>query len=130
MCLRQGTTGCAYTDPVLPTRTTRLLPAQLLLRQYVIKFKKSGTRTPRVELSEMGPRLDLSVRRHRPPPHEVEKEAMKQPQLGKKKVGAFFQVWFHLLRVYSDRGQVIVCLAWSVLHGMKRGMPTRWRHVQ
>lgn len=29
---------------------------QVLLRQFVIKFKKSGTRTPRVTLQEMGPR--------------------------------------------------------------------------
>jgi ribosome production factor 2 len=62
------------------------VPVQLLLRQFIIKFKKSGTRTPRVELSEMGPRLDLSVRRHRVPPGDVEKEAMKVAQVGKKKV--------------------------------------------
>mmetsp|Transcript_15904 Transcript_15904/g.27410 ORF Transcript_15904/g.27410 Transcript_15904/m.27410 type:complete len:343 (+) Transcript_15904:180-1208(+) len=58
---------------------------QILLRQYVIKLKRSGTRVPRVELQEMGPRLDMTVRRHRPPPVETEKEALKQPLLGKKK---------------------------------------------
>ena len=58
----------------------------LLLRQYVIKMKKSGTRIPRVALMEMGPRMDLVVRRHRLPPVDLEKEATKQPRLGKKKV--------------------------------------------
>uniref|UniRef100_A0A7S3QW93 Ribosome production factor 2 homolog n=1 Tax=Dunaliella tertiolecta TaxID=3047 RepID=A0A7S3QW93_DUNTE len=58
---------------------------KLLLRQYVVKLKKSGTRVPRVVLVEMGPRLDFAVRRHRPPPPEIEKEALRQPQLGKKK---------------------------------------------
>uniref|UniRef100_A0A7S0R6A6 Ribosome production factor 2 homolog n=1 Tax=Chlamydomonas leiostraca TaxID=1034604 RepID=A0A7S0R6A6_9CHLO len=57
----------------------------LLLRQYVIKLKKSGTRKPRVDLVEMGPRLDLVVRRHRAPPPDLEKEAMRQPHIGKRK---------------------------------------------
>jgi hypothetical protein len=66
---------------------------QLLLRQYVVKLKKSGTRIPRVALVEMGPRLDLAVRRHRTPPQELEKEALRVPHLGKKKVGAVWCVW-------------------------------------
>lgn len=41
-----------------------------------------------MELSEMGPSLDLEVRRSRQPPVDLEKEACKQPKLDKKKVGA------------------------------------------
>jgi hypothetical protein len=41
----------------------------------------------------MGPRLDLSLRRHRLPPGDVEKEAMKVAQVGKKKVN-FRILWF------------------------------------
>lgn len=72
-------------------------PVQLLLRQYTIKFKKSGTRIPRVALTEMGPSLDLSVRRHRLAPPDMEKEALRKPQLGKKKVG------------YTDTVPVLPC---------------------
>lgn len=57
----------------------------VLFRQYNVRYKKSGTRVPRMELSEMGPSLDLEVRRSRPPPLELEKEATKQPKLDKKK---------------------------------------------
>jgi hypothetical protein len=65
----------------------RLLRLQLLLRQYVIRLKKSGVpRMPRVELVEMGPRLDLEVRRSRVAPPDLAREAMKQAAVGKKKV--------------------------------------------
>ncbi|PSC75116.1 ribosome production factor 2-like protein [Micractinium conductrix] len=57
----------------------------VLLRQYTVKYKKSGTRVPRTELTEMGPSLDLEVRRTRQPPVDLEKEACKQPKTDKKK---------------------------------------------
>ena len=59
---------------------------KVLLRQYVIKLKKSGTKVPRIALTEMGPVLDLVVRRHRAAPADLEKEACRQPLLGKRKV--------------------------------------------
>ncbi|KAG2498091.1 hypothetical protein HYH03_003849 [Edaphochlamys debaryana] len=59
--------------------------ARVQLRQFAIRFKKSGGRIPRTELAEMGPRLELSVRRYRLPPSDMAAEAMKQPKLGKKK---------------------------------------------
>lgn len=48
----------------------------------------AGTRVPRTELTEMGPSLDLEVRRSRQPPPDLEKEACRRPKLDKKKVGA------------------------------------------
>lgn len=42
---------------------------------------------PRVALTEMGPQLDCVLRRTRLPPVDLEKEALKQPKLTKKKVG-------------------------------------------
>ena len=54
-------------------------------RQYSIKYKKSGTRVPRVELNEMGPRMDLEIRRTRRAPIDLEKEACKQPKTTSKK---------------------------------------------
>lgn len=59
---------------------------KILLRQYSMKYKKSGGRVPRVALTEMGPSLDLGVRRCRLAPTDQMKEALRQPQLGKKKV--------------------------------------------
>lgn len=64
--------------------------SRLLLRQYSIRFKRSGTTVPRCALTEMGPRLDLSVRRLRTAAPELEKEAMRQPLLGKRKVRAAY----------------------------------------
>lgn len=43
---------------------------------------------PRVELTEMGPSLDLALRRSRPAAPELEAEAMKQAKLTRKKVRA------------------------------------------
>ncbi|EIE24419.1 Brix-domain-containing protein [Coccomyxa subellipsoidea C-169] len=58
---------------------------KLLLRPYAIRFKKSGTKIPRVELAEMGPEMDLSIRRTRPAAADLEKEAMKRALIHKKK---------------------------------------------
>lgn len=59
---------------------------KLLLRQYSIAFKKSGTTIPRTELTEMGPRIDFAVRRTRPAPEELQNQSMKQAKTEKKKV--------------------------------------------
>lgn len=62
-------------------------------RPPVISSLKDGdiqcptTQVPRVELTEMGPRLDLSVRRRRDAPPDLAKEAHRQPKLTGKKVG-------------------------------------------
>src|SRR5690606_5412044 len=47
-------------------------------RGYLIKTKKSGQKLPRVEVEEMGPRMDFTVRRVQEPDGELLKEAMKQ----------------------------------------------------
>ena len=49
----------------------------------------------------MGPALDLAMRRHRTPAPDLEKEALKQAKLGKKKVlpcalGPSFNVLYQL----------------------------------
>ena len=61
------------------------LEGKLLLRQYRIALKKSGTRVPRVELQEMGPSLDLSLRRVREAPPDLMAEALRQPKTTGKK---------------------------------------------
>lgn len=54
-------------------------------RQYSVKLKKSGTKVPRVELTEMGPHLDLEFRRSMLPAVDLEKEACTQPKVAPKK---------------------------------------------
>ncbi|KAJ2030173.1 rRNA-binding ribosome biosynthesis protein rpf2 [Coemansia sp. RSA 376] len=52
----------------------------VFLRTYTTTLKKSGTRQPRVELEEMGPSLDLRVRRVRQPTDDMWKQAIKMPR--------------------------------------------------
>ena len=56
------------------------------IRAYTLRFLSSGTRVPRVELTPMGPSLDLSLRRHTDPDPEMLKQAMKRPKLKKQDV--------------------------------------------
>lgn len=53
----------------------------ILMRSYRIMLKKSGQRTPRIELSEMGPSMDLTIRRTKLASDDLYKTAMKQPAI-------------------------------------------------
>jgi len=55
------------------------------VRGYKTSLKKSGTKTPRVELEEVGPSLDLEMRRTRIGSDDLFKRAMKQPKAAKAK---------------------------------------------
>ena len=58
---------------------------KLLFRHYsVVQAREGGAAKPK--LAEMGPSLDLSLRRMREPPAELEMQALKQPKLVKNKV--------------------------------------------
>lgn len=50
----------------------------IYLRSYRIDLKKSGSRLPRVELTEMGPNIDLVLRRHHLASEDLFKSACKQ----------------------------------------------------
>ncbi|KAJ6518669.1 Brix domain-containing protein [Mycena sanguinolenta] len=56
------------------------------LRTYTTRLLASGTKIPRVELTPMGPSLDMRLRRHTPPDPELLKLAMKTPKLKKTDV--------------------------------------------
>jgi ribosome production factor 2 len=56
---------------------------KVLFRNYFMQFKKSGGTLPRVELEEMGPRMDLEVRRTRLPSKDLLNSAMKESKHGK-----------------------------------------------
>ena len=48
------------------------------LRVYLIKTKRSGQKLPRVEVEEMGPRMDFRVGRIKEPEEAMLKEAMRR----------------------------------------------------
>ncbi|CAN8098668.1 unnamed protein product [Discula destructiva] len=50
------------------------------LRAYLIKTKKSGQKLPRVEVEEMGPRIDFRLGRMQEPEDGMLKEALKRAQ--------------------------------------------------
>jgi len=64
------------------------LDKQIFIRSYKISLKKSGGRIPRVELAEIGPSLDLSLRRTHLASEDLMRSACKQVSnvRGKKKV--------------------------------------------
>lgn len=53
---------------------------QVNFRVYLLKTFKSSQKIPRVELSEIGPRLDFAVGRYEHPSPDMEKEALKKPK--------------------------------------------------
>lgn len=71
---------------------------KVYLRHYTIALKKSGGKIPRVELNEVnalvtnneadnpqvGPRIDMHVRRTKVPSEDLAKEAFKHNKKGKK----------------------------------------------
>ncbi|PSK42240.1 Ribosome production factor 2 [Elsinoe australis] len=50
------------------------------MRCYMIRTKKSGQKLPRVEVDEMGPRVDFRLGRVREADKEMMKEAMRKPR--------------------------------------------------
>jgi ribosome production factor 2 len=50
------------------------------LRTYLIRSRRSGHRLPRVEVDEMGPRMDFRVGRSKVPDEATRKEAMRKPR--------------------------------------------------
>uniref|UniRef100_A0A1A9UCM1 Ribosome production factor 2 homolog n=1 Tax=Glossina austeni TaxID=7395 RepID=A0A1A9UCM1_GLOAU len=60
----------------------------ILMRSYKILLKKSGQRTPRIELMEIGPSADFSIRRSKIASEDFYKMSRKQPtelKVAKKK---------------------------------------------
>ncbi|PSN63019.1 ribosome biogenesis protein-like protein RPF2 [Corynespora cassiicola Philippines] len=53
---------------------------EIHLRCYLIKTKRSGQKLPRVEVEEMGPRIDFNLGREHFPDENMLKEALKKPK--------------------------------------------------
>lgn len=58
----------------------------VLFMHCAIRLKKSGTSIPRIELVEVGPSMDMMVRRHRLPIESLRKEAMRAAPKQTKKI--------------------------------------------
>ena len=66
---------------------TAISSTTVFFTHCALRLKRSGTAIPRMELVEVGPSMDLVVRRHRLPNDSLKKEAMKTTaQQPKKKV--------------------------------------------
>ena len=59
--------------------------SEVHMRSYRIALKKSGTRTPRIELEDMGPNMDFVVRRTRLAAEDLDKVSRKKPRAAKPK---------------------------------------------
>ncbi|KAH9489147.1 rRNA-binding ribosome biosynthesis protein rpf2 [Bulinus truncatus] len=58
---------------------------KIYIRNFRVLKKKSGSKIPRVELEDMGPSLDLSIRRTRLASNDLFKRALKKAALAKPK---------------------------------------------
>merc|ERR1711974_290851 len=62
------------------------LNGSILFRQYMVKLLKSGTKIPRVELIEVGPSFDCTLRRSKFASSDLLKKSLRvPPQLMRKK---------------------------------------------
>ena len=84
---------CSYKCPY-PTSTLKLSTGLVTAPQLVsfrILLKKSGTKTPRVELEEIGPSLDLVKGRSKLASDDLWKRATKKPRAVKVIMCAIFR---------------------------------------
>lgn len=56
------------------------------LRVYTVQLLASGSKVPRIALTEMGPSVDFSVRRVQDADDDLMKQALKRPKIAKKDV--------------------------------------------
>lgn len=66
---------------------TAVSPNKVFLTHCALRLKKSGSVVPRMELVEVGPSMDMVIRRHRIPSDGLRKEAVRiASDKAKKKV--------------------------------------------
>ncbi|KAL6521141.1 hypothetical protein OROGR_017710 [Orobanche gracilis] len=64
---------------------TALSANRIFFSHFALRLKKSGTPVPRMELIEVGPSMDMVLRRHRYPDASLRKEAMRKAPVSTKK---------------------------------------------
>lgn len=96
---------------------------QINFRVYRIITKKSGQKLPRVEVEEIGPRLDFRVGRIQEPDEAMLKEAMKRPRQLEPKTKKNIQtdeIGDKIGRIHVGR-QDLAGLQTRKMKGLKRG---------
>lgn len=73
----------APTPPDLNSVSSTSLP-RVHVRTYTFKMLSSGVKTPRAELTAMGPHFDLVLRRSQEADEGIMKAALKKPKITKK----------------------------------------------
>jgi len=98
----------------------------LSMRVFRIELKKSGHRIPRIELNEIGPHLDLIIRRTKLASDDFYKKTLKQPDAIKtKKVKnvATNELGTKMGRIHMEK-QDFNQLQTRKMKGLKRNLPT------
>ncbi|KAJ4372078.1 rRNA-binding ribosome biosynthesis protein rpf2 [Neocucurbitaria cava] len=73
--------GLQYLISISAAEPTDASPTpQIKLRFYLLRTKRSGQKLPRIEVEEMGPRMDLTLGREHFPDPDMLKEAMRKPK--------------------------------------------------
>jgi ribosome production factor 2 len=67
-------------EHIISISTDPNIEGLIRFRVYSVLMKKSGTRVPRIELEEMGPRLDLQLGRVQLPDSDMWKQATRVPK--------------------------------------------------
>lgn len=93
-----------------------------MMRSYKILLKKSGLRTPRIELEEIGPSIDFSIRRTKIASKDLYKLSHKKPavlKVTKKKNVTRDALGNVNARVHIDK-QVVNKLQTRKMKGLKK----------
>jgi ribosome production factor 2 len=73
--------GLQYLISISAQEPTEELPnPEIKLRFYLLRTKRSGQKLPRVEVEEMGPRMDFGLGREQFPDADMMKSALKKPK--------------------------------------------------
>lgn len=73
--------GLQYLISISAEEPTDARPTpEIKLRFYLLRTKRSGQKLPRVEVEEMGPRMDLTLGREQFPDPDMMKQALKKPR--------------------------------------------------
>ena len=83
--IQLGPTPTAISTSDYAESSAEQLP-KIYIRTYTLKMLPSGSRTPRVELTPMGPFLDLTLSRHQDPDPSLWAAAMKKPKMKKQDI--------------------------------------------
>ncbi|KAF8428745.1 Brix domain-containing protein [Tirmania nivea] len=113
--------------PEIPAQTEAAGQAgpalKIHIRAYLVRSLHSGQKLPRIELEEMGPRMDLTLGRVREPEDEMWKEAMKKAkkvELRTKKNVTMDIMGDKLGRIHTGK-QDLSKLQSRKMKGLKRG---------